>query len=136
MRIQGHVAMGLLAAAAKVALTGDRGGLGSFLLANVLIDLDHIPSYVRRWGIVHPFDYLQLGVMGRIVAGKRSGLTLITIGPAFRPLHTSLALAAVCLVALRYPIARPIAAGMLFHRAGDWFAERGLDEIDGIREDL
>ncbi len=131
MRIQGHVALGLCASAVKFAVTRNRNGLGPFLLANLLIDLDHLPSYWRSWGIANPLDYLQIGFFGRIVAGKRSGLTLVDIGAASRPLHSAVVLAAVSLVALRYSTVRPFAAGMLYHRAADWYAERSPNQING-----
>lgn len=47
MRIQGHVALGICASAVKLAVTGNRNGLWPFLLANLLIDVDHVPSYLR-----------------------------------------------------------------------------------------
>lgn len=131
MRIQGHVALGLCASAAKIAITGNRNGLWRFMLANLLIDADHVPSYMRGWGIANPLDFLQIGVFGRIVTGKRSGLTLEGMGKASRPLHSAAVLATVSLMAFRYSTLRPLAAGMLFHRAADWFAERTAIEKCG-----
>lgn len=130
MRIQGHVALGICASAVKLAVTGNRNGLWPFLLANLLIDVDHVPSYLRGWGIANPLDYVQFGVFGRIVAGKRSGLTLKDIGRASRPLHSAAVLGTVSLIAFRYSTLRPIAAGMLFHRAADWIAERDSGDKD------
>lgn len=65
------------------------------------------------------------------MTGKRSGLTLEVMGKASRPLHSAAVLATVSLMAFRYSTLRPLAAGMLFHRAADWFAERTAIEECG-----
>ncbi len=130
MRIHGHAALGACASALKFAVTGNRDGLWRFMLANLVIDADHLPGYVCGMGIANPLDLLQLGVLGRVVAGKRSGLKMEHMGDVFRPLHSPIALIVVSLIALRYSTARPIAAGMLFHRMADWIAERSDDQTN------
>lgn len=64
MRIQGHVALGLCASAAKIAITGNRNGLLRFMLANLLIDADHVPSYMRGWGLPIRSTFFKLEYLG------------------------------------------------------------------------
>jgi hypothetical protein len=105
--------------------------VGLFAAAAVLIDADHYASYawrIRDLSLPRAYRYHR----------RRHGRPFRLHRPAVavdprRPLHAPLLLAGLTLLARRYPLLRPLVAGMLFHRLLDYAA--GVAGVAGALRD-
>jgi hypothetical protein len=93
---------------------------GQFAAAAVLIDADHYATYAWRIGDLSlPRAYRFHRRRGQHPFRLHRPAVLVD---GHRPLHAPALLAALALLARRYPVLWPLVAGMLFHRLLDYAA--------------
>jgi hypothetical protein len=116
-----HHAAAAVAATAPLARRGwTRPALAVFALTAVLIDVDHYLSYAWSTGDLSlPRAYrFHKTLEKRSRWGVRLPRVSWLVEPR-RPFHAVAVLAALFVAAWRWPLLRPLAAGMLFHRLQD-----------------
>jgi hypothetical protein len=94
--------------------------IAQFGAAAVLIDADHYASYVWR---IRDLSLPQAYRFHRRRAHHPFRLHRpALVVDSHRPLHAPVLLAGLTLLARRYPLLRPLVAGLLFHRLLDYAA--------------
>jgi hypothetical protein len=112
------------------------GAIAQFSAGSVLIDGDHYLAYVAHTGDLHlRRAYLfHRNRVKRDEARFAPNLHVPRLLPGRnRPAHAMVVMAALAGIAVRFPVLRPVVAGILFHRLQDyvWEASRvgpGRDE--------
>src|SRR5437870_317468 len=107
MTLTNHAKWSALAAAALMPVLRQR--VLAFWLAAVFVDLDHLPSMIRRCGL-NPLALVRFALTFRFPPGSDPpGLRMA------RPLHTPLLPLALLAFRGRSPLATPMALGLVFH---------------------
>jgi hypothetical protein len=115
-----HAAAAALAAVPLRARGWSPLAIALFAAGAVLIDADHYAAYAWR---IRDLSLQRAYRFHRRRHGRpyRLHRPAVALDPR-RPLHAPLLLAGLTLLARRYPLLRPLVAGLLFHRLLDYAA--------------